>query len=181
MIAVISGTNRLSNNTIKVARQVAEIFRGNGETVELMDLRNLPAAAFTPEAYGDKPESFLRDFTDKLLAADGVVMVVPEYNGSFPGILKHFVDLLPFPESFQCRPVAFIGLSAGYYGALRAVEQMQMVFAYRNAHLFNQRVFLPAVHKLLGEDGKISDPEVQARLEEQALRFCAYIRDLKPA
>jgi chromate reductase len=179
MITVISGTNRTGNNSIKISRHVAEVYRGLGESVELLDLQELPAEATSPDVFADKPASLMTGFTEKVLAADGLVVVIPEYNGSFPGILKHFVDLLPFPESFDCRPVAFIGLAAGYHGALRAVEQMQMVFAYRNAYLFNRRVFIPGVYKVLDEDGKITDDELKQRLEEQAVRFQSFIRALK--
>ena len=70
------------------------------------------------------------------------MVVVPEYNGSFPGILKYFIDLLPFPESFDCRPVSYVGVSAGQWGALRAVEQLQLVFGYRNAYVHPPRTFL---------------------------------------
>ena len=179
MIAVISGTNRLQNNSIRVARHVAGLYRELGEPAELLDLQELPPGAFDPGVFAEKPESLTRGFTDKILSADGLVVIVPEYNGSFPGILKHFVDLLPFPESFNCRPVAFIGLAAGYHGGLRAVEQMQMVFAYRNAFLFNRRVFIPAVYKALGEDGSITDEDLKSRLAEQAASFKAYIGALR--
>jgi chromate reductase len=179
MITVISGTNRTGNNTIKISRHVADLYREMGESVELLDLQELPAEAFAPGVFGEKPATLTDGFTSKVLSADGLVVLIPEYNGSFPGILKHFVDLLPFPESFDCRPVAFIGLAAGYHGALRAVEQMQMVFAYRNAYLFNRRVFIPSVYKVLGEDGSLVDADLKQRLEEQAVRFRAFVQALK--
>ena len=158
---------------------MAGLYRGLGEEVELLDLRDLPSAVFDPGAYSEKPEAFQRGFVDKVLGADGLVVVVPEYNGSYPGVLKLFIDLLPFPESFEGRPVAFIGLAAGYYGALRAVEQLQMVFAYRNAHLFNKRVFIPAVYKALGESGEILDGDLKDRLATQAEKFLSYARAIK--
>jgi NAD(P)H-dependent FMN reductase len=179
MITIISGTNREDNNSIKISRHLAGLYGELGEAVELLDLRKLPAEAFLPGIYSAKPESLTSAFTNKVLAADGLVVVVPEYNGSFPGILKHFIDLLPFPESFNCRPVAFIGLAAGYNGALRAVEQLQMVFAYRNAHLFNRRVFIPAVHKVLGADGSIADEDLKTRLQDQATHFIKYVQSVK--
>ena len=179
MICIISGTIRAGSNSLKISTQVADIYRGLGETVELVDLQELPPEAFLPGIFSEKPEALTKNFTDKVLNADGLVVVVAEYNGSFPGILKHFIDLLPFPESFDCRPVAFIGLAAGYHGALRAVEQLQMVFAYRNAYLFNRRVFIPGVYKVLGEDGSVTDEEVSKRLSEQAELFRDYVRRLK--
>ena len=179
MITVISGTNRRGSNSLKIAKHVAALYGELGEGVSLLDLQELMPEAYDPAIFGEKPESLTRTFTDKVGQADGLVLVIPEYNGSFPGILKHFIDLLPFPESFNNRPVAFIGLSAGYHGALRPVEQMQMVFAYRNAFLFNRRVFIPSVHRLLSEDGALVDADVKGRLEEQAKEFMRFIGALR--
>ena len=145
----------------------------------MLDLAELPASAFEPGVFSDKPAELESAFTDKVLASDGLVVIVPEYNGSYPGVLKHFVDLLPFPESFDCRPVAFVGLAGGYYGALRAVEQLQMVFAYRNAYLFNRRVFIPSAYKVFNEDGSLADEELKDRLQLQAEKFQAFTRAIK--
>ena len=105
-------------------------------------------------------------------------MVVPEYNGSMPGVLKYFIDLLPFPESFDGRPVAFTGVAAGMFGALRPVEQLQQVFGYRNAYLFPNRVFVMGVHEVLTDDGKIMDEKLQLRLVAQAKGFAGFIKSL---
>lgn len=176
MISIISGTNRDGSIGLKVARHVVEMYRNLGEEVELLDLNTLPAEAFQPGSFKEKPEALKAGFIDKVLNSDGLVIIVPEYNGSFPGVLKHFIDLLPFPDSFDCRPVAFIGLAGGYYGGLRAVEQLQMVFAYRNAYLFNRRVFIPNSYTILDEDGEFNDPDLRDRLELQAEKFQAFTK-----
>ncbi|HSH09224.1 MAG TPA: NAD(P)H-dependent oxidoreductase [Oceanipulchritudo sp.] len=179
MIAVISGSNRGDNNSSRLAGHIAGLYRELGEPVEVLDLGQLPLEALTADAYSSKPEALQKGYIDHVLAADGLVIVVPEYNGSFPGILKYFIDLLPFPESFDCRPVAFVGHSGGNYGALRAVEQLQMVFAYRNAFLFNRRVFIPSVYKIFDEAGGIKDIELRERLALQASKFQAFTRAVK--
>src|SRR5437667_4808 len=84
--------------------------------------------------------------TGGIVRAAGLVVISPEYNGGMPGILKYFIDMLKFPESFAARPVCFVGLAAGVWGALRPVEQLQAVFGYRNAHLYPERVFLPKIN-----------------------------------
>ncbi|MGA1204728.1 MAG: NADPH-dependent FMN reductase [Opitutales bacterium] len=178
MISVISGTNRDGNNSSKVAAKVVDMYRELGEEVELLDLQELPPEAFTAEAFGEKPSQLKENFIDKVMASDGLVIIVPEYNGSYPGILKHFIDLLPFPDSFECRPVAFIGLAGGYYGGLRAVEQLQMVFAYRNAYLFNRRVFIPNSYTILDDEGNFIDEDLRQRLELQAAKFQAFTKAL---
>jgi NAD(P)H-dependent FMN reductase len=121
MISVISGSIRAGNNSIKLARHIVGLYEKLGEEATLLDLQKLPEGSFSEGVYGEKEGILKSDFIDPVLSSDGLVLLVPEYNGSFAGGLKHFIDLLPFPESFDGRPVAFVGLAGGYYGGLRAV------------------------------------------------------------
>jgi len=75
--------------------------------------------------------------------------------------------------------VCFIGLSAGAWGALRPVEQLQAIFGYRNAHLYPERVFLPRIHELLDANGQLNNPELLDRLKAQANGFVQFVERLK--
>ncbi len=107
------------------------------------------------------------------------MVVTPEYNGGMPGALKLFIDMLPFPESFEHRPVCFVGLSAGRWGALRPVEQLQGVFGYRNAFIYPDRVFLPAVHKELDASGDPTTPLLVDLMSQQISGFVTFCRALR--
>lgn len=178
MIRVISGTNRAGSNTLKVARQALGYHREVDPSATLLDLAELPAGIFAPSAYAERPPAF-EPFARAVLESDGLVLVVPEYNGSMPGALKLFIDMLEFPESFDRRPACFIGLSAGDSGGVRPVEHLQQVFGYRTAFLYPERVFLPRADKLLGADGRLHDPELVERLRRQARGFAEFVRRLK--
>jgi NAD(P)H-dependent FMN reductase len=183
MIVIISGTNRPGSNTRKITTHVQAAYETLGVKNQVLDLAELPLEIFSPSSYGEKPAAFKR-FTDAVLAADGLVVVTPEYNGSLPGILKYFIDMLPFPESFEHRPVCFVGLAAGLWGALRPVEQLQMIFGYRNAYIFPERVFMPGIGKLLDAGGQFTNPEMAERLKKQAEGFAGFVekfRGKKPA
>ena len=178
MIAIISGTNRPGSNTRKVATCIEVIYQNLGAKTQLLDLADLPPEIFSPAAYAEKPAAFEK-FSDAILAADGLVIVTPEYNGGFPGVLKYFIDMLPFPESFEHRPVCFVGLAAGIWGALRPVEQLQAIFGYRNGHIFPERVFMPGIGKLLNEAGQFTNPEMELRLHKQAEGFVGFVERLR--
>jgi chromate reductase len=169
-ILLISGTNRPGSTTLRVSRHVEGIYRAAQIRTELFNLENLPMEMFHPDAYKTKPPALLA-IQEKVLDAAGLHLVLPEYNGSFPGVLKYFIDLLKFPESFDRKPVAFVGVSSGSYGALRAVEQMQMVFGYRNAHLFPERVFISGVFNKFTPEGALTDAAVDERLAHQVRGF----------
>lgn len=169
-ILLISGTNRPGSTTLRVSRRVEELYAASNIRAELFNLEHLPMEMFHPDAYKSKPPA-LRSIQEKVFDAAGLHLVLPEYNGSFPGVLKYFIDLLKFPESFDRKPVAFVGVSSGSYGALRAVEQMQMVFGYRNAHLYPERVFISGVSNKFTPEGTLTDAAVDERLSRQVRGF----------
>ncbi len=177
MITLLVGSNRPGSNTRLVARQLEGIYTEMKQPVRLLDLAQLPPEIFTPSAYAKKPASFA-PFADAVLTSAGLHVVTPEYNGSMPGVLKYFIDLLKFPESFERRPVCFTGLAAGQWGALRAVEQLQQIFGYRNAHIFPERVFIPGIGQQMGADGRLKDEELVGRLRKQASGFVEFTRRL---
>jgi chromate reductase, NAD(P)H dehydrogenase (quinone) len=178
MITLIAGTNRPGSNTRKVVEQLAEIYTGLKVPLRVLDLAQLPPEIFSPSSYAEKPAAF-QPFADAVLQSSGLHVVTPEYNGSLPGVLKYFIDMLKFPESFEWRPVCFTGLAAGIWGALRPVEQLQAIFAYRNAYLYPERVFLPQVNNLLDAKGRLKDAELLKRLESQAAGFVGFVEAVK--
>jgi chromate reductase len=178
MIIILSGTNRPGSNTRKVTARVEAAYLALGVKTHVLDLAELPPEIFAPTAYAEKPAGFTR-FTDAIVAADGVVVVTPEYNGGVPGVLKYFIDMLPFPESFERRPVCFVGLAAGIWGALRPVEQLQAIFGYRNAFIFPERVFMPGIGKLLDAAGQFINGDMEKRLANQAEGFTGFVETLR--
>jgi chromate reductase len=172
-ILIISGTNRPSSNTLQLARNVERHYALAGVRCELLSLTDLPAELFSPDAYTHKP-AVLVTLQEKVLQSAGLHIVLPEYNGSFPGVLKYFIDMLKFPESFDRKPVAFVGVANGQFGGVRAVEQMQMVFAYRNAHLYPDRIFVPRVQHKLDAQGNVSDPALEERFSKQVRGFAEF-------
>ncbi len=178
MIVLIVGTNRPGANSRKVAAQIEEIYKELKTPLQVLDLAQLPPEIFSPTSYGEKPKSF-QPFADAVLQSSGLHVVTPEYNGGIPGVLKYFIDMLKFPESFERRPVCFTGVAAGIWGALRPIEQLQAIFGYRNAYIYPERVFLPQVYNLLGEDGRLKDAELLERLKKQAEGFVTFTEKLQ--
>jgi NAD(P)H-dependent FMN reductase len=164
--------------TRKIALIASSILKEGGEQIALLDLAELPLELFSPSSYATKPAGF-EAYQEAVLTAEGILTVTPEYNGSYPGALKYFIDMLRFPESLVDKPAGFVGLSSGRWGALRSVEQLAMVFQYRCAHLYGRRVFLPGVHELIDDEGRIQDPEISDRLREMVTGFSGFCRQIK--
>ena len=155
-----------------------EIYAESKVPLKVLDLAKLPAEIFSPNSYGEKPKAF-ESFSEAILQAEGLHVLTPEYNGGMPGVLKYFIDMLKFPESFEKRPVCFVGVAAGVWGALRPVEQLQQIFGYRNAYIYPERVFLPQVGDLLDANGRLTDPELIGRLKKQATGFVDFVERVK--
>jgi chromate reductase len=178
MISLIVGTNRAGALSRRLALLLQEQYAAADVETQVLDLGEMPPEALAPTAYKEKPAAVVEKFVEPVLASDGLHVVVPEYNGSFPGVLKLFVDLLPFPEAFERRPTAYTGIAAGDNGALRAVEQLQLVFGYRNAFNYPERVFLSAAYKAWNEDGSFADDALLDRLRRQCVGFAAFVEAL---
>ena len=153
---IIVGTNRPKSRTLQVAVAVEKIFAEIGEPCQLIRLDQVGMEQGNGGQYSDgvrPPE--LVDAINKVDTSDGIVFVVPEYNGSFPGVLKYFIDHWSYPKSFEFRPMAFVGLGFKW-GGLRPVEQLQQVMGYRNAYMYPERVFVQNIGEALTEQGGLT-------------------------
>src|SRR3954453_3786670 len=172
-VLIVSGTNRPNSNALRISRVLQRLYENEKAEAQILSLEELPRDVFDGAAYATKPPGMVA-IQNQVLQAKGLHVVTPEYNGSFPGVLKYFIDMLKFPESFERKPVAFVGESAGLWGGLRSVEQLQMIFGYRNAHIFPERVFIPGIGKQLDASGKLTDSALDERLKVQCTRFARF-------
>lgn len=180
MKLIISGTNRRESRTLQVAKLIQSFYQDSGETTELLDLSTLPYDQLTGEDYpgpGKTPPPAWATAVNTVTQSEAIIFVVPEYNGSFPGALKYFLDHWKYPETFEARPVCFVGLG-GTFGGLRPVEHLQQVMNYRNAYVFPQRVFLFNIWNVL-KDGQLTDANMMTLLKNQVVGFQKFIKALK--
>jgi NAD(P)H-dependent FMN reductase len=179
---IIAGTNRPQSRTKLVALQMQKYFKDAGEEVEIIDLAHLPWGQIDGSQYGgvDRSPAEMRSAIEKLNTAEGILFVVPEYNGSMPGALKYFIDHWKYPETFEHRPVAYIGLG-GMFGGLRPVEHLMQVMSYRNAFNFPIRVFMMNVWNLI-KGTEIEDPTLVKLMRDQVQgfqKFCLALKQVK--
>ena len=177
-LKIISSTDRPNSNALKVSRYVQSLYEEKKVDAEVVSLEDFPLEEVVGGRYGKKLPA-IEKFREPIISADGLVFVIPEYNGSFPGVLKVFVDYLPFPKAFEKMPMAFIGEANGAFGALRAVEQFQMVANYRNALQFPERVFIPRVKDEFVEGEGLKDNFKQSLLESQVENFIKFVDSVK--
>ncbi len=174
---ILSGTNRVGARTLEVSKLIQSYYKELGETVEVIDLKTVPMHEVQGDQYSDKQPPGIAKVIDKLNAATGIIIVTPEYNGSMPGVLKYFIDHWKYPDTFEYRPICFVGLG-GRFGGLRPVEHLQHVFGYRNAFVFPERVFLVNIWNTLKE-GVLNDKPSVDLLKLQAVGFQKFVQALE--
>jgi NAD(P)H-dependent FMN reductase len=170
-IHILASTDRPNSYARKISEYTSQWLQSNTEaSTTVFLLEDYPTEEVVSGNYG-KPSPRVKEYNESFLDADGHLFVVPEYNGSYPGILKLFIDYLPFPESFFKRPVSFIGESQGAFGALRTVEHLQGVFGYRNAIVYPERTFIRRVKKHFDPEKGLDSELHQTLLENQLTGF----------
>lgn len=177
-IHILSSTDRPGSNALKVSEYVKEFIQDFSEA-EVFALTEFPFDVVTGGRYGDDIDE-VNMFNDRFLDADGFIFVIPEYNGGFPGVLKLFVDYLPFPAALYKKPVSFIGESNGAFGALRSVQQMQQILAYRKAISYPESMYISGVSKNFDRNNGLNSEKLQVLLEEQLKGFIEFVGQLTP-
>ncbi len=173
MITIISGTNRLNSNTFKTATYYKKKLTESGLQTALFSLTDLPEKLIVSDLYGKRSEEFM-PIQELISATEKFIFVIPEYNGSFPGILKLFVDACNFPESFSGKKAALVGISSGKYGNIRGVEHFTGICHYINMSVLPMRIHIPAIHKELDEDGNFYKEDTLKFVNEQLDRIITF-------
>ena len=166
MITLISGTNRPESNSIAVVNMYAALLQKHDVAYQILDLAKLPADFTTTALYDNmgRNEQFNK-LAVMVANADKFVFVVPEYNSSFPGVLKAFIDGLDYPNTFKNKKGALIGLSSGMQGSGLALSHLSDVLNYLGMHVMAMRLKLAHIEKIF--DGKQLTNELYQELLEQ--------------
>src|SRR6186997_1828018 len=134
-LLTISGSLREGSYNTALARAAADV-APEGVEVELFDgLGELPL--FDADLEGDANDA-VRHLRERIAAADAVLFVTPEYNGSIPGVLKNAVDWASRPRDDAAllnKTVAVAGASTGQYGALWAQQDLRRILGVAGARV----------------------------------------------
>lgn len=166
MNLIISGTNRANSKSLKVAEYFHNQLLQNGEEWEIFSLENIPNDIVVSDLYGKRSEAF-KPIQEKIQQAEKFIFIIPEYNGSFPGVLKIFIDACDFPTSFLHKKAALIGLSSGKYGNIRGVDHFTGVCNYLRMHVLPLKLHIPSIHQELDDEGCFIDDTTLSFIKEQ--------------
>ena len=178
MITIVSGTNRAGSNALIISNLVKDILLKNGHKhVHVIDLRKIQYDIITDDMYNAKGQSkavsnYQSEF---LIPADRWIFVIPEYNGSYPGIFKLFLDALSannYQKTFSERKIALIGIADGRGGNLRGLDQLTNSMHYLGSNVFYNKLPISQLERTLNEEGLIKP--VEKDLVNMLSAFLAY-------
>src|SRR5688572_32188260 len=118
----------------------------DGTTIEIGPIDGIPLYNFDVEVEGI-PRT-VEQLKEKIVAADGLLIVTPEYNGSIPGVLKNAIDWLSRPygsSAFAGKPAAVVGAAFGQYGGVWAHDETRKSFGIAGARIVEDlKLSIPA-------------------------------------
>jgi chromate reductase, NAD(P)H dehydrogenase (quinone) len=174
MIAIIAGTNRPDAVSLQIAQLYRQLLADRGAESQILNLNHLPPDFAFSALYqnaGKNPE--VNKLNQQMAEAEKFVFVIPEYNGSFPGVLKMFIDGLPYPNPMRHKVAALVGLGSGVQGGVLALSHFNDILSYLNVETLALRVKLASINKNLVE-GRLQNPLYNELLNAQADRLVAY-------
>jgi hypothetical protein len=94
----------------------------------------------------------------------GIIVVTPEYHGSYSGVLKNTFDLMGFDE-FEGKMIGLLGVSGGAGGAIAALNSLRTVGRALHAWVVPEQVAIPHVDEVFDEKGGCTDRDIEKRLK----------------
>jgi len=179
-IAAIVGSLRENSYNRQLALAAKEII-GERAIFDIVDFSDVPL--MNQDIEYPAPESVHR-VREQIKAADGVWIFTPEYNHSYPGLLKNLIDWLSRPISKEERQVlskkriAISGASNGLGGTVMAQDLLVMLLSMLNARVMNvPRLRVPNAQEQTDEQGKLLLTTSKPYLEKQADAFLKFIEE----
>lgn len=166
MITIISGTDRKGSRTIQVAQYYLEQINKTSTNNQLISLENMTSL---------KRDAYLLNLEKEILIpTDKFIIVMPEYNGSFPGILKLFFDITDIRKCWWYKKVLLVGVADGRGGNLRGIEQMTNILHYLKMNVHYNKLPLSKINDELNEQGEFINDLTIKSIQEQIESFIEY-------
>ncbi len=180
MITIISGTNRRNSRTFPIAKQIFELFRKKTvEHIELLNLEDLPLDFIHTGMYDSTGQNrTLGKLQDNyIIPTDKLFILSPEYNGSYPGILKLFIDACSIREykaTFAGKKAALAGVSTGRAGNLRGLDHLRASLNHMGTIVMPSVLPLSNVDSITDEKGYITDLATLKSMEATVESFLKF-------
>lgn len=153
MYTIISATNRNGSNTLKVSKQYQTFFKEQGIDAKLLSLEDFNSF--------HRDENFNQLESEFLAPASKFIFIMPEYNGSFPGVFKLMMDISDLSVCWNFKKVMLVGVANGRAGNLRGIDIMTNMCNYMKMHVFFNKFPISSVSSEIENDVFIKEQTIQ--------------------
>ena len=174
MITLINATNRHDNQSQIVSLCYKEMIEHKGVHVKYFSLEKLPLEYLNLDRLKTEAQknALAQIIGEYIIEVEKIIIVAPEYQGSFPGIFKLFLDFVK-PEYWRDKKVALVGVSKGRAGNLRGLDHLTNIFHYLQANVMPQKLPISSLQNLI-KDGKVNDDDTLRAVQNQIELFLKY-------
>jgi len=166
MITVISGTNRADSMTLKTAGIYCKLLAQHGAEVQLLSLEN--------RQVWERGTDMLALEQQYLIPAQKFVFIMPEYNASFPGILKLMMDNSDIKKCWWYKKAMLVGISDGRAGNLRGIEHMTAILHYMKVNVLYNKLLLSRINEEINAGGDLVKKETAGMIDIQVEEFLKF-------
>ena len=146
MYTIISGTNRLNSHTEKVAIEYQKILKEKNIEASIFSLKNIELLKKNP--------TFSAIEASLLVPAQRFIFIIPEYNGSYPGVLKAMIDISDV-RTWWWKKALLTGISTGRAGNLRGMDHLSDSLQHLNMFVHPNKLPISIIDKVMDEKGVI--------------------------
>ncbi len=164
MLTIINGTNRPQNLSQVFAKECFSLVKNSfpDEKIAYYSMEDLPVDYLQNNLYGKRSEDVQKLIDSAIIPSTKFLFVIPEYNGSYPGILKLWIDSLS-PSFFRGKKAAILGVSDGRAGNLMGIDHLTVTLNHIGITTLPLRQPIAGISKLI-VDAKIQDEATQKLL-----------------
>ncbi len=152
--------------TLKVAKLYVQLLLEHTKDVQLLSLQDV-------NIY-ERNAAFIEVEQKYLVPVDKFVFIMPEYNGSFPGVLKLLMDNSDIKKCWWYKKVMLTGVADGRGGNLRGLEHMTNILHYLKMHVLYNKIPLSRISEEINDAGQLLKPATEAAIKEQVAQFISF-------
>ncbi|RJF96756.1 NAD(P)H-dependent oxidoreductase [Noviherbaspirillum cavernae] len=177
-IVGLAGSLRAASFNASLLRAAAGLVP-DGTTLEIASIKGIPLYDGDVEANEGIPQA-VASLKDRIAAADGLLLVTPEYNNGIPGVFKNAIDWLSrppadIPRVFGSRPVAVIGASPGGFGTILSQNAWLPVLRTLGTRpWYGGRLLVSRAGSVFNDAGEMVDEKVKAQLQQFVRGFAEF-------
>ena len=172
-IAAFAGSCRSTSLNRRLLAAAATLAAEAGAEVDVIDLAELPMPIFDEDLEAEGTPESATAFKRRLMDADGILIASPEYNSSYPALVKNVIDWATRPAPGEAMLAAFAGKSCGLLaaspgalGGIRMLPQLRLLLSSIGATVTPAQLGLGHAHQAFGDDGRLKDERARGMLQK---------------